>query len=508
MTPAQDAPRSSERTSVRDMSVLAIQPVQTASAVGGPSGPAPGAGGFDALLAAVGSQDAPPTTTDTAAAPPLAAGPEGGLLIAGDPLAEPPSLDVDAASDELADSLDANAPDAVAGPSPALAQLATQVPTSSEAPSAAGSHTPPAWGRDKAAGLPAATALANASSNAAFLRTDDPPDAPSAPKGDEASAASLSTPAPGEPPRSARAASAPPAPAAAVSAAPAAASTSDSAIAAASPPEPPETAPTTQAATPPSAAATAALVAPPRAEPAPRPGKTDRARAAEDVDVAPTGEGRRIADGAAGPRPVQAAQVTVQPGAEPPRTDILPAATDPEDPTAPAPIDAAAADAAAIAPSLSATPPVRGAPETVANLAAHILKKLEGRSTRFDVELDPAGLGKVDVRIEIGAHGRMTAAMTFDNPQAAQDLKARSSELRQALEQAGFDLSGGLTFDVARDGGGRGQQAWQDAEQGGQSFRGHAFRAALDSATGAADSAVQGALRLRQGVNAGLDLRI
>lgn len=505
MTPAQDAPRSSERTSVRDMSALAIQPVQTVSAVGGPSGPAPGAGGFDVLLAAVGSQDASPTTTDGAVAPTLAAGPDGGLLVAGDPLAETPSLDVDAVSDELTDSLVANAPDIAAGPAPAL----VQVPTSSEASSAAGSHTAPAWGRDKTAGLPAATALANASPNAAFLRTEDSPDAPSAPKGDGAGAVSLSSPAPGEPPRQGRVASAPPTPAANVSATPAAASTPDSDIAAASPPGPPEPAPTIQAttATPP-ATTTAALVAPPRAEPAPRAGKSDRARAADGVDVAPPGAGRRIADGAAGPRPVQAAEAAVPTGAEPPRIDISTAATDSEDPIAPMPIDAATADAAAIAPSLSATAPVRGAPETVANLAAHILKKLEGRSTRFDVELDPAGLGKVDVRIEIGAHGRMTAAMTFDNPQAAQDLKARSNELRQALEQAGFDLSGGLTFDVARDGGGRGQQAWQDAEQGGQSFRGHAFRAALDSAIGAADSAVQGALRLRQGVNAGLDLRI
>jgi len=113
------------------------------------------------------------------------------------------------------------------------------------------------------------------------------------------------------------------------------------------------------------------------------------------------------------------------------------------------------------------------------------------------------------VRVEIHAHGRITAAMTFDNPQAAQDVKARAAELQRALEQAGFDLSGSaLTFDVAQDHG-RGQgHAWQDQSDNGSAFRGQAFRAALETAGDAAEAANQGALRLRRGVSSGLDLRI
>ena len=148
---------------------------------------------------------------------------------------------------------------------------------------------------------------------------------------------------------------------------------------------------------------------------------------------------------------------------------------------------------------------IRGAPETVANLAAQIIKKLEGRSTRFDVELDPAGLGKVDVRIEIGAHGQITAAMSFETQQAASELRARAGELRQALEQAGFNLSGGVSFDVAGDRG-QARQDQQNSQQ--QNFRGLAFQAALDTAGDAADAAIQGALRLRRGVTSSLDLRI
>ncbi|WP_293900354.1 flagellar hook-length control protein FliK [Phenylobacterium sp.] len=174
-----------------------------------------------------------------------------------------------------------------------------------------------------------------------------------------------------------------------------------------------------------------------------------------------------------------------------------------------APAAEARAGVQTTAPSAHALHAARGTPETVATLAAEMVRKLEAKSTRFDLQLDPAGLGKVDVRIEIGATGRMTAAMTFDNPQAAADLKARAAELHRALEQAGFDLTGGLSFDVAGDGGRQGQ-GWRDQADtnSGRAFRGQAFQAALDTAGDAADAALGGALRLRRGLTAGLDVRI
>jgi Meckel syndrome type 1 protein len=98
----------------------------------------------------------------------------------------------------------------------------------------------------------------------------------------------------------------------------------------------------------------------------------------------------------------------------------------------------------------------RLAPHTVAHLAEQIVDKSQGKATRFDVQLDPAGLGKVDVKIEIGRDGQMTAAMTFDNPVAAAEMRTRAGELRSALEQAGFDLGKtGLSFDFNGQNGGR-----------------------------------------------------
>ncbi len=261
---------------------------------------------------------------------------------------------------------------------------------------------------------------------------------------------------------------------------------------------------------PPQAAIIAAGV-PARPEPAqpapPRPARNERKGAPADAAPGAT-QTAKLAD-----RPAPAATAASDVGAAKTTIDSDPSAiaepdATPDQPDGLAQSETRAAQQAA-APTTPGSHGVRGSPETVANLAAQIIKKLEGQSTRFDLELNPAGLGKVDVRLEIGAHGALTAAMTFDNPQAASELKARAAELQRALEQAGFNLSGGLTFDVARDGGRQHQQAWQDQPEsrGGGSQRGDAFRAALDAAD-AADAAGTGALRLRRGVTAGLDVRI
>ncbi len=83
----------------------------------------------------------------------------------------------------------------------------------------------------------------------------------------------------------------------------------------------------------------------------------------------------------------------------------------------------------------------RATVETTAHLAAQIIKKLEGRSTRFDMALTPEGLGRVDVSLEIDSDGRLAARLAFDNPAAATDMRARADELRRQLQDAGFQLT-------------------------------------------------------------------
>ncbi|WP_197424573.1 flagellar hook-length control protein FliK, partial [Phenylobacterium sp. CCH12-B4] len=243
-----------------------------------------------------------------------------------------------------------------------------------------------------------------------------------------------------------------------------------------------------------------------------RPAKAERVKSA-DAPSAETPDELKPSEAADKPVHAKAAQGAAKAAAasaEAAETKPQDADTSAESPDATGQGETRAASPASSSAAAQAGHVVRGSPETVANLAAQIVKKLEGKSTRFDVELDPHGLGKVDVRIEIGAQGRITAGMTFENPQAAADVKARAAELQRVLEQAGFDVSGGISFDVAGDRGHPQQQnqAWQDQGDAGRAFQGRAFRAALETAGDAADAANQGALRLRRGVNSGLDLRI
>ncbi|MGZ8363721.1 MAG: flagellar hook-length control protein FliK [Caulobacteraceae bacterium] len=112
---------------------------------------------------------------------------------------------------------------------------------------------------------------------------------------------------------------------------------------------------------------------------------------------------------------------------------------------------------------------VRGSPQTVAALSAEIARKLEAQHTRFEVALDPAGLGKVNVKIEIGPSGAIAAAMSFDNPQSAEALKSRANELQAALHSAGFDVAdNGLSFTAGGMDHGQAQQ--RDSRASGPAF--------------------------------------
>lgn len=466
--------------------------------------------GFEALLAALFPQGALPGT------PAVAATPEKANI---DPTLGPGS------EDPIDEVLGVNAAP-LSGDASALL-LAGAIPAQPTIANANAETGPTdqahAFGRDKGKGVPAAPALLNANSRAGLAEKTEPADGALV---DSATANDHGT----RPDTRSRHADAPVPSSAAVqaarSAAPASSSpvfsdTSDivgaNPVAATADTSPSVTVPApTVAASPetlPTTLTAAGLVARPEPAPAPanRSQRADRSRAATDPlssDETPVGQGTTATAATTLAKPAAVAGRTADAGPE-----IAEAKSGDAEVAADAPDGTVQSDARTAAQSLSplahGAQGVRGSPETVATLAAQIIKKLEGQSTRFDVELNPVGLGKVDVRIDIGAHGRISAALLFDNPAAAADLRARATELQRMLEQAGFDMSGGLSFDVAGDRGQQQRQAWQDQnDNAGQAFRGQAFRAALDTAGHATDSAIEGALRLRRGVNAGLDLRI
>jgi len=519
------------------MTASALNPASIAPA--GPTGvtapAAAGAGGalagFDALLAALFPQGAPQGGPVAEAGAPGAPQTVPMLAPAADiddaPAdAQAAATETDTNTADTADTLLAGPadPDAEAAAAIAASLMAAQpaaVQPAVTAATDASAQTPHAWGRDKVKGAPAQPAILNANPKAdlagkaelAGEAADDDGFAPFADAPGKTGSAPAAQPTPSPSARPAAQAAAAPAPSPGPPTLPPAADATVD-VAAAPPAPPPPAEPTPLENAPPALQAQAmAAGQTARAEPAPQPGarptRSERGKGATAADASSALKPLEAADKPVHAKAVDGAAKAAAASVEAAETKApeTEASADADAPDASLPAESRAASQSA-APAAHTAHAVRGSPETVANLAAQMIKKLEGRSTRFDLELNPQGLGRVDVRIEIGAHGHMTAAMLFDNASAAQDVKSRAAELQRALEQAGFDLSGGISFDVAGDRGQQQGQAWQDQGDTGHAFRGQAFRAALETAGEVADAATHGALRLRRGVNAGLDLRI
>ena len=64
-----------------------------------------------------------------------------------------------------------------------------------------------------------------------------------------------------------------------------------------------------------------------------------------------------------------------------------------------------------------------------------VTKNVTGKSSSFDVALNPAGLGHVNVKIEINSAGQVSASLSFSNAQTAADARSHAGDLQQALER-------------------------------------------------------------------------
>ncbi len=123
---------------------------------------------------------------------------------------------------------------------------------------------------------------------------------------------------------------------------------------------------------------------------------------------------------------------------------------------------------------------------TVANLSAQIVQQAGQRASRFDVQLTPDGLGRVDVAVQIDASGKVTAALSFERPEAAALVKDRSDDLQAALTSAGLTVApGDLRIDHVQQSdvtatnvqAGGASTSDPNAGQGGQSGQSHQFAA-------------------------------
>ena len=82
-------------------------------------------------------------------------------------------------------------------------------------------------------------------------------------------------------------------------------------------------------------------------------------------------------------------------------------------------------------------------------LAAQISRHAQKGETRFEIRLDPAELGKVDVRLTIGSDGQTRAHLFVERSETLDYLMRDQRVLERALQQSGLDLEKqGLEFSL------------------------------------------------------------
>jgi flagellar hook-length control protein FliK len=105
----------------------------------------------------------------------------------------------------------------------------------------------------------------------------------------------------------------------------------------------------------------------------------------------------------------------------------------------------------------------------LSGLALEIAASARSGKTRFDIRLDPADLGRIDVRIDVDRSGQVTSHLTVEKPETLSLLRQDAPQLQQALNDAGLKTgNGGLQFslrDQSSSGQNNGDQSGRNAHR-------------------------------------------
>ncbi len=94
----------------------------------------------------------------------------------------------------------------------------------------------------------------------------------------------------------------------------------------------------------------------------------------------------------------------------------------------------------------------RFTPQSAQQLAAQITRRFANGSRVFDIRLDPAELGRVDVRLELSQDQRVQAILSAERPETLAELQRSARELERALNEAGLELEkDGLEFQLSEN---------------------------------------------------------
>jgi flagellar hook-length control protein FliK len=101
-------------------------------------------------------------------------------------------------------------------------------------------------------------------------------------------------------------------------------------------------------------------------------------------------------------------------------------------------------------------------------LALQIAVTAQSGKSRFEIRLDPAELGRIDVRIDVDRHGQVTSHLTVEKPETLAMLRQDAPQLQRALDNAGFKTGdSGLQFSL-RDQSSSGQNTGDEAGRNAQ----------------------------------------
>ncbi len=106
-------------------------------------------------------------------------------------------------------------------------------------------------------------------------------------------------------------------------------------------------------------------------------------------------------------------------------------------------------------------------PALTDQVSVQISKAINAGNDKISIQLKPAEMGRVDVKMEIGHDGRVTAVVTADNKGTLDLLQKDAKELQQALQQAGLQVDNdGLSFNLREQG--EGQDMAGNSANGGE----------------------------------------
>ncbi|WP_296512386.1 flagellar hook-length control protein FliK [Rhodopseudomonas sp.] len=143
-----------------------------------------------------------------------------------------------------------------------------------------------------------------------------------------------------------------------------------------------------------------------------------------------------------------------------------------------------------------------GAPVALQDLAVTIAATAQSGKSRFEIRLDPAELGRIDVRIDVDRHGQVTSHLTVERPETLAMLRQDSPQLQRALDDAGLKTGdSGLQFSL-RDQSSSGQN------NGGQDQGRNAHRLIVSEEELVPAAAVGRSYGRMLGSSSGVDIRI